>query len=95
MGYVFYFLLTKKKPYHRNDGERAHQMAWKGKKPFLKESVRNSKHPFDVAVRTIMDKCLELEPEKRPSSKEVRKYLHGALIKAGLNTTLAEKGRIE
>jgi len=70
-------------------------MAWKGKKPFLKENVRKSKHPFDVAVRTIMDKCFELEPEKRPSSKEVRDYLHEALIKAGLNTTLGEKGRTE
>lgn len=75
MGYVFYFLLTKKKPFYDMDGDSAHEMASKGRKPVLKDSILKSKHPFDVAVRTIMDRCFELEPEKRPSSKEVRDYL--------------------
>ena len=90
MGYVLYFLLTKRKPFHDIKGEKAHERAFKGMKPRLQQDVLNSKHPFDVAVRTIMDKCFALKPEDRPTSKEVREYLKQELVKAGLNTTIDE-----
>jgi hypothetical protein len=91
MGYIFYFLLTRKKPFHDTDSEKAHELAVKGRKPRLRQDVLNSTHPFDVAVRTIMDKCFAMKPEGRPTSKEVREYLKNELLKAGLNTTLVER----
>lgn len=88
-GYILRFLLTGgEEPFVDEEEDKAYvKLFMKGIRLNVNQSIRESTHPFDIAVRAMMNKCLAEEPSDRPTSQEVAKYLHKALLKAGLTPT--------
>jgi serine/threonine protein kinase len=87
LGYVLYFLLTGMTPFKGEKGGQVQDLFVQGQRPPISSEIQNSTHPFHIALRTMVIKCLDLDPAARPSSKEVADYLHDALLKAGLTPT--------
>jgi serine/threonine protein kinase len=57
LGYVFYFLLTGMKPFEGTAGSEVQQKVLNGRLPVILEEIRNSTHPFDIAMRTAIGQC--------------------------------------
>ena len=87
-GYILRFLLTGEEPFQDDEDDKRYvKLFMKGMRLNVNQSIRESTHPFDIAVRTMMNKCLAEEPSDRPTSQDVADYLHQALLKAGLTPT--------
>lgn len=84
LGFVLYFLLTGDQQWPSDSSNSAAKWTHHGKVPEIPESIRKSKHPFDVAVGTAIANCLRQNPKDRPTASEVADFLHDALVNAGL-----------
>ena len=86
LGYVFYFLLTRKEIFPNLSTTELFQHVQSGGVPEIQdEAILNSTHPFDVAMRHAMNMCLIFEPEKRPSARQVVDFLQQELSRLEAN----------
>ena len=84
LGYVLYFLLTGDQQWNSESSNRAASYAVRGTLPEIDPKIAESTHPFDVAVIAEIKRCLQYNPEDRPTAREVADSLHEALVNAGL-----------
>jgi len=69
------------------DDEKWVKLFMGGKRLTVDQSTQEDTHPFDVAVGTMINKCLAEDPSERPTSQEVAECLYKELLNAGLTPT--------
>jgi Protein kinase domain len=75
LGNMLYAIVTGEWPFDEIKAEKAKTLVAHGKRPFIDDSVRDSKDPYDKAILTAMDRCWKHDPRHRPSALEVKQYL--------------------
>lgn len=72
LGAVLFFLLTKRQPFRGKERWQVTKILSNGGVLKLTDPVvLNSTHPFDVTVRQAVQMCLAMDPDERPSAREV------------------------
>lgn len=76
LGSIIYHILTGKQvwraQYKKKDAEKAMIL---GELPLIDDSIRNSDDPVDQALLNAFKMCYAYDPQKRPSAKDVARYL--------------------
>lgn len=79
LGNVLYFLLSGHEPFDHLNRIKAERQVRKGLPLPLDESIRNSSHPFDMAVKQAILMCHIRDPSQRPDAQKVAAFLEHAL----------------
>ena len=76
LGSIIYHILTGKRvwksQYIKRDAEQA---MIRGELPVIDDSIKNSSDPVHQALLNAFYMCYTYNPQKRPSAKEVARYL--------------------
>ena len=76
LGSIIYHILTGKQvwraQYKKKDAEKA---MIRGELPLIDDSIRNSNDPVDQALLEAFKMCYSYDPHKRPSAKDIARYL--------------------
>eukprot|EP00956_Cyclotella_meneghiniana_P010557 scaffold14654_cov50-Cyclotella_meneghiniana.AAC.4 len=84
LGSLIYYVMTGMTVWERWLGKKylsmVRQKIIDGKRPKIKNKIRDSKDPVDIALITAYNMCTHYEPEERSSAKEVSDYLESVWI---------------
>jgi hypothetical protein len=76
LGAVLSFLLTKRQPFQGKERWQVTKILSNGGVLKLTDPViLNSTHPFDVTVRQVVQMCLAMDPDERPSARDVADFI--------------------
>jgi serine/threonine protein kinase len=85
MGHIFFRLICGHEPWHklepggRPPKEVISEKVIKGILPFIPDEIMVSTDPEVIAIREVMLKCYNYNPEERPSARELASSLQNAL----------------
>ena len=84
LGSLIYYVITGMTAWEQWLGKKylskVRQKIIDGKRPKIKNKIRDSKDPVDIALITAYNMCTHYDPEERSSAKEVSDYLESVWI---------------